>query len=355
MSEEPFGIEGVVDEDRQYRGSRFAEAREAIFANPYQAVWGAPGEPPIPDFAVTFSSVLRGLFSLNHSFLFKRASERAVDSHADLRWGPDRKGYRRLIHPNGACLVGQWEIFEESGYSGYFAKGSRALTIGRYSTCCNNTKRGEVRSLSLVGKLYPTTDPGHAEPLRTASFFTQEDIGGADTAYINDAELLNAPNVTPWRRGKGLPIIAIEGFVFTIVDKKSSVRQLHEIAELGKPPEERTRAPAFMRLLVAEEQPRIPGDSLDFRDEILSQIYDRGDPQPKRKLVFNIEVTDTGSERNLLEFRRRTYAEWRRIGQLSFWEAVASYNGDHVIHFHHPNWRDDRNDPETAFRRGFPA
>ncbi len=355
MSEDDFGIEGVVDEDRNYRGSKYAEVRDAIFANPYQSVWGAPGEPPMPNFAVTLSSAVRGLLSLSRDFLFKRASERAVDSHADLRWGPDRKGYRRLIHPNGVCLLGMWEIYEESGYSGYFAQGSRALAVGRYSTCCSNTKRGEVRSLSLVGKLYPTTDPTHAEPMRTASFITQEDIGGAYTAYINDAELLNAPNVTPWRRGKGLPIIFIEAVVFTIVDKKDSVRQLHEIAELGKPQEERTRAPAFMRLLVAQEQPRVSGDALDFRDEILSQIYDRGDPKPKRKLVFNIEVTDSGSEQGFLGFTRRTYSDWRRIGQLSFHEAVASYNGDHVIHFHHPGWRDDRDDPATAFRRGFGA
>jgi hypothetical protein len=31
-------------------------------------------------------------------------------------------------------------------------------------------------------------------------------------------------------------------------------------------------------------------------------------------------------------------------------DAVASYNGDHVIHFNHPTWRGDRNDPATATR-----
>jgi len=33
-----------------------------------------------------------------------------------------------------------------------------------------------------------------------------------------------------------------------------------------------------------------------------------------------------------------------------FDDAVASYNGDCVIHFNHPTWRDDRNDPLTATR-----
>ena len=35
---------------------------------------------------------------------------------------------------------------------------------------------------------------------------------------------------------------------------------------------------------------------------------------------------------------------------MIFHNAVASYNGDCVIHFHHPTWRDDRNDPATATR-----
>ena len=40
MDAEFFGIEGITDEDRVYQGSRFSEVRDAIFANPYQKVWG---------------------------------------------------------------------------------------------------------------------------------------------------------------------------------------------------------------------------------------------------------------------------------------------------------------------------
>jgi hypothetical protein len=29
---------------------------------------------------------------------------------------------------------------------------------------------------------------------------------------------------------------------------------------------------------------------------------------------------------------------------------VVSYNGDFVLHFSHPGWRDDKNDPATANR-----
>jgi hypothetical protein len=105
-----------------------------------------------------------------------------------------------------------------------------------------------------------------------------------------------------------------------------------------------------MRLLASSEQPRIEGDGLDIRDEILAQIYDKGDPVPKRKLIFHIEVTDEGTRRDILGFVRCSFKNWRRIGKLTFDNAVASYNGDRVLHFNHPGWRDDQNNPATANR-----
>lgn len=344
------GIEGTTDEDRSYRGSRFSVVQAALFSNPYQKTWGSAGEPPIPLYKVTLYTFLSGMLPLGRSFIFRNAAERTLVSLADLRWGPDRKGFRRLVHPNGICLTGIWNITETTDYSGYFRKGSRALIIGRYSSCCGETRRGHSRSLSMVGKLFPTVAPDHIEPLRTANFVTQQDLGGDYTDYINDAELLNAPNTTAWRRGLGLPILVLTGAAFNRVDKNPSIRQLYPIAELGKPKDEPTRAPTFMRLLVAPTQPRIQGDSLDFRDEVMAQIYDRGVTAPKRTLTFNIEVTDEGETHGPPVFERRTFRNWRPIGTITFDKAVASYNGDFVIHFHHPPWRDNQNDPATVAR-----
>jgi hypothetical protein len=350
MDTQHFSSERINQEDRSYDGSTFAEVRDAIFANPYPRSRGGGDEAPLPVYRVTLMNVLRGLLPLGRPYFFRQASERAVDSHADLRWGADRKGFRRLLHPNGVCLTGLWEITERTGYSGYFRKDSRGLVIGRYSTCCSETRRGQVRSLSLVGKLFPTTDPDHSERVRTASFITQQDIGGDYTDYINDAQLLNAPNVTAWRRAGGLPILMVAGRVFRRVDKEPTSRQLYQIAELGKPAGEATRTPAFMRLSVAPEQPRIHGAELDFRDEILGQIFDENDRTPRRTLKFLIDVTDEGTTRGVPAFRRRVFHDWRRIGSITFDNAVASYNGDFVVHFNHPTWRDDRDDPSTATR-----
>src|SRR5689334_1095705 len=175
VSVEDYGTEQITEEDRDYSGSRFSEVRDALFANPYQRVWGREGEPALPLYKVTLGSVLRGILPFGTPHLFLQATERTVHSSADLRWGRNRKGFRRLLHPNGICLTGHWRITEDTEYSGYFTKSSVALAIGRYSTCCSQTRRGQTRSLSLVGKLFPTTDPNHATPLRTANFITQED------------------------------------------------------------------------------------------------------------------------------------------------------------------------------------
>jgi hypothetical protein len=343
------GPQGLRNEDLRYDGSRYSKVREALFLNRYYLTWGGGEERPLPIYAVRLRYALAGLW---RRWRFQQASDRSIDSRADLRWGDDRLGFRRILHPNGVCLFGTWEIDPDAGgdYTGHFAPGSRALLIARYSVCCTETRSGEYRSLSLVGKVYPTLDAAHANKLRPASFITQEDLGGSKSYAIGDVELRNAPDITPWARGWGLPVFLLTGFVLSRTDQQNAVRQLYEVAELGKPSGQPTRAPEFIRLIA----PRSPDDAraagVDFRDEILGHIYDPGDPVPRRTLTFDIEVSDTGQRRGLL-VRRWQITGWRRIGRLVFSEAVASYNGDFVLHYPHPAWRRDRNDPKTVVRQ----
>jgi hypothetical protein len=339
------GPQGLTANDQLDAGSRFSEVRAAVFANPYYYTWGGPGEFPLPVFEVTLGRALRGLLSFGKGFRFLQAARRTLASRADLRWGPDRRGFRRILHPNGVCLTGTWEIDqapEGTSYTGYFQPGKRALIIGRYSTCCTETRSGHYRSLALVGKLYPTTDPDHAEPLGTASFITQEDLGGRLSRTIDDAKLRNAPNTTPWKRGWALPVLLLTGLVFRRADKQISIRQLYEIAELGKPESEPTRTPAFMQLVLTPGQPVVEGDYPDFRDEILAKFYEKRESNAPRTLSFDIQVTDEGHTVGAV-MQRRSFGQWNRIGRIVFTEAVASYNGDFVLHFHHPRWREDRN------------
>ena len=352
MTEEaPLGIQGFTADDKPVvAGSRFSAVRDAVFANPYQKVWGAEGNAPFERFPVTFMPLIKGLLPGGGRWQFLAAAKRVLASDSDLRWGPDGQGYRRLLHTNGICMTGLWEVTEDTPYTGYFRNGSRGLIIARYSTCCTETRRGKTRSLSMIGRIYPTTDPDHPEPLPTACFITQEDIGGEDTPNINDAKLRNAPNTTVTRRGSGMPILLLTGLAFNVAEKKPTIRQVYQIAELGKPPAEPTRAPEFMQLTVAPGQPVIPGDDLDFRDEIMAHLYDPGDATPLRKLVFDVETSDTGTTHGLPIRERRNITNWKKIGTMTYDAAVVSFNGDHVFHANHPAWREDRNDPRTVVR-----
>jgi hypothetical protein len=345
------GPEGLTARDVDYRGSRFAEVRDAVFSNPYYLIWGARDEPPLPVFGVRLRFALRGL--LKRRWQFQAASDRSIDSRADLRWGSDRLGFRRILHANSVCLTGQWSIDaspEASRYSGYFSPGKSGLVIARYSVCCTETRRGRYRSLSMVGKLYPTLNPDDPTVFTPATFITQEDLGGSRSQQIADVELRNAPDVTPWRRGSALPVFLVTGIVLRRTDVQNTIRQLYEIAELGVPAGGKVSTPVFMRLVTDRVAGGNDNPDLDFRDEILGRIYDRGDPNPHRVLTFHIEVSDTGTRHGLLRVRNHI-TDWRRIGRIDFTAAVASYNGDFVLHYPHPAWRTNPNDRSTVVRR----
>ncbi len=346
------GPQGMTDEDRAYQGSRYSDVRAALFANPYRKGESGEAAGPLPMFKSTIRNAWSGGLPGGRPDQLKQATARSVDSKTDLRWGPDGKGFRRILSPNAICLLGTWEITEETAYTGYFKTGAKGLIIGRYSSDGNETKRGQRRSLSLAGKIYPTANAEHPEPLITASFMSQEDLGGMHTDYINDAELTNGPSVHAYRRGIYVLVMLRAGMHFLHADKISDVRLLHEIAELGKPEGDPTRSPEQMLLKMTPGQPRIEGEGLDFRDEVYAHIFKPGDTQPTGSIEFELSVSDTAKRSGVLGFRHVKVSDWRKIGRVTFTEAVASYNADHVIHFHHPGWRDDKDDPSTAIRSG---
>jgi hypothetical protein len=201
-------------------------------------------------------------------------------------------------------------------------------------------------------KIYPTTDPNHPTPLIPASVIAQEDLGGMHTQYVNDAELRGQPSVHAYRRGIYVLVMIRAGLYFLPLDKVGDVRQFHEVAELGKPATVQTRCPEHVMLKMAAGQRRIEGHNIDFRDEIYAHLFNPGDEQPSGSMDFDIFVAERGRRSGFPGLRKVTVTDWQRVGTLRFSEAICSYNGDHVIHFHHPGWRDNKNDPTTAIRQG---
>ena len=78
MPDVDVGLEELNDEDRSYSGSRFRDVVDALFANPYQKVWGRAGEPALPEQDVTIKSVFGGLLSLAKPPRFQNASARTL-------------------------------------------------------------------------------------------------------------------------------------------------------------------------------------------------------------------------------------------------------------------------------------
>ena len=73
MKEIQYGSIEFTDEDRNYNGSRYSEVRNAIFANPYQKVWGAEDVPPLPMYEVSLGSVLGGILPFGKPWRFLQA------------------------------------------------------------------------------------------------------------------------------------------------------------------------------------------------------------------------------------------------------------------------------------------
>ncbi len=333
--------------DRQYTGTSFNDLKAAVFDEPYYGkAWGESGAAHLPDYPTNFAILARGFFSLSKRHFLASAAQRTITSQADLRWGPNRRGVQRLLHPNGICLTGVWEISENTHYTGMFAMGSKGLILARYSTGLG-VRRGQKRTFALVAKLYPNLDG--ATPCKPASIITQADLGAAFPDSIYDVELRNAPDISVLKRGFDIFSLLLITFSLFRADRRATIRQLYPVAELNKSPGAKTRCPRFMRLRIADDQPRIGGgdDTADFREEVLAQIYDRGNPVPQRELVFTIETSDDGRITGFLN-KRLTGAHFRRIGKIRFADAAASYHGDFVIHFHHPPWREDPNDPMSG-------
>ena len=261
--------------------------KEVVFANPLAEL------PQYPSLELA-----------NMMQLFN-ASARNLNDRRDIR-----PYFNKLIHSHGISYTGLWEIDRESPYTGYFAKGSRGLLLVRLSVAGPSLRRGQLRSLGLAGKIFPTMDVH--EKVKPGNFVTVSHLSGSRAKHILDVEMTNVPTI-------GLAPAAnfINRLVFRLMDTRPGWRQLHPISTLSVPRGGPVVTPNQMLLKVEEGTPRM--DANDFRDELRLKNY------PNQQLVYTINV--------------KNFAEdlWTRLGTIRLTEDVVSEGGDKRLHFWIPS------------------
>jgi hypothetical protein len=283
-----------------YKGSRYSEVWQQVSSDPYRI---------LPQYKVSFSS----MYGVAESKI-RRSAERTLSNQSDLL-----PPFRKLVHPNGICLTGTWNITRDNPYTGYFSKDSKALIIARASSAMSETKRGEYRSFGLAGKIYPTDDRDHMEPLKTANFFTVDDLGGTQILRYTDTPLLNEPKMSK-RLGLLGSFATLSAIIkaFRSADGNPGYRPLYPIAKLGMEEPSASVAPKWMMLKAAPGQ---SFDIADFRHELRVRNYGG-------KLVFDILVSDSSQD------------GWQNIGNITFTDDAISQSCDQRLHFAHPRLTD---------------
>ncbi len=295
--------------DTSYQGSRFSDVWGQVSSDPYEA---------LPQDEVSFKRFFSGFTDL-----LLQNSKRTLDDRSDLL-----PRFDKLLHPNGVCLKGTWNMTEPSPYTGAFKAGTSSLIIIRASTALSNTKSNQNRAFGIAGKIYPTLDEQHSEPLKTANFFTIEDLGGKRRKYfldsVNGNDIIKiTPSVTAFFKGLEGALVLKD---FLAADQSNPqtalIRELYPISELGLAAGEKAVTPIWMKIEAAADMPRIDED--DFRDELNVKNYPQG-------LRLDISVASKGS--------RLGSKEWQKVGYMEFNESITSESCDHRLHFSHPRPR----------------
>ncbi|MGE3608629.1 MAG: hypothetical protein AB7I27_03495 [Bacteriovoracaceae bacterium] len=254
----------------------------------------------------------RGNFFEAGTNLILEAAKRTTTQKFD--WYPR---ITKLVHSNGICVSGKWNITEESGYTGYFEKGKSALFIGRVSVALSDTEKGFLRGFGLAGKIFPTLDPN--EVVKTANFFTADDLGGTSINHFTETALTNEPALS-FRFTLVKLLLAINS-AFKQADSNPGFRPLYPISELATSPSQKIVTPHWMKLEPDTNTAKV--NEADFRNELnFSKYYQDG-------MKINIYVSETTPS-------RLSTQGWKKIGYIQLENSFVSYGCDRQLHFAHP-------------------
>jgi hypothetical protein len=248
----------------------------------------------------------------------------------------------KLVHPNGICFTGEWEITEDTKYTGYFSKGKKGLFIGRASAVGTETRADQVRGFGFAGKIFPTLNPD--ENVSTANFFTVDVIPGKKRQYYSETELTNEPETdltaVPLMAGYQLGLISPAAFakaslkLAELVDMLATItfslkfaksdgkenpgfRPLYPVAQAGTSPASDFKSPNWIKVNFTKDSVKMT--EADFRKEL--------NLEPGKSKTMDISVGDNKSSGQV---------QWRKIGKITLNESFISYGCDRRLHFAHP-------------------
>lgn len=161
------------------------------------------------------------------------------------------------------------------------------------------------------------------------TFFVIDNLGGTyepnflDSPMTNDITNIDTGPEVLSKSGILAAAVKAFGFAERVSGKILTVRQLHEISELGERDLSRVITPRWIKI---EGQPGFRSSYSDFRDDL--RVESNGG-----EYRFDISVSSEGGLGQV--------KNWQRIGFIEIQADAAAEGCDHRVHFHHPNWRND--------------
>ncbi len=256
-------------------------------------------------------------YPMNMSSLFQKKGQLEADAQ---RTTTDKSDYypriEKLLHPNGVCLAGTWQVDSKTPYTGAFRSDSEMLFVGRISVAMEDTVYKARRGFGFAGKIFPTMKKN--AKVMTQNFFSVDVLLGRKNQRLLDSEMTNNPET-------GLSFSTLK--FATMAAKIDSALKTADINPLFRPikniasfNEQGTLvAPQFIKFGFPADLIKNTED--DFRQELLTAY------RQNKSLSIDVSVAEGDSIKE---------ASWKKIGKIKVQQVMASYGCDRRLHFAHP-------------------
>ncbi len=258
-------------------------------------------------------------YKVNSSSIFEfGTSQLESDAHRTFKEKADYlERLPKLVHSNGVCVTGTWDMNTDNVHTGAFSAGRKSLFVGRISVAMEETSRGSKRGFGFAGKIFPTLNPD--EIVATENFFSVDVLMGTKVPKFLETSMTNEPELgfDLWAISLGLKIAK----VFSKADSNPGFRSVQNLSMQGLEAGSDFKGPHWIR--ISADSKTILNNQADFRNEVLQAVKDNG------VLTFDIMGSDKSKDRSQI-------SEWKLLGKIKIDTAKVSYGCDRRLHFSHP-------------------